>query len=73
MKNDIIYFLSYAAVGGMLLVIGALMFIEMPESNKDILLVMLGALIIMARTPYDFRFGSSQGSKDKDKNEQSQI
>jgi FtsH-binding integral membrane protein len=67
MKDGLMDFLAYAAVGGLLLTIVALMFIEIPEGNRDILFVMIGVLLIMARTPYDFKFGSSQGSKDKDK------
>jgi uncharacterized protein YacL len=42
-----------------------LIFIKLPENN--ITMILVGALVSMANTVYQFYFGSSQGSVDKSK------
>ena len=47
--------------------VGALMFISIPESNRGIVLTVLGLVIGYAGNVVTFYFGSSQGSRLKDR------
>jgi len=46
--------------------IGALFFIEIPEGNRDIAMVLLGIGMGWGGAVVQFHFGSSEGSKRKD-------
>lgn len=60
-------FLAVAITVGFFVVIGALMSMtELPTSVKDILLVMLGALLASFKEITGYFFGSSSSSKSKD-------
>lgn len=44
-----------------------LVFVPVPEGQgHDILMMLLGALVAMAKDVYGFEFGSSRGSREKD-------
>lgn len=49
------------------LVVVALLFIEIPKQNQRVLDILLGALVGFAGAIVTFYFGSSLGSKMKDK------
>jgi len=54
-------------VVGFLIVLVALMTVEVPESNKDMVNAMVGALgAVGLATVVSYFFGSSSGSKSKD-------
>lgn len=60
--------LAYAAVAGFFAVLAAMFFVEIPEgSPRDALLILLGTLAGVVTQLFDFEFGSSKGSKEKDK------
>lgn len=67
MKTKEIYMYALAAliVLSVLTIIGLLIFISMPESNKSILELILGALIASFQLVIGYFFGSSKGSADK--------
>lgn len=52
--------LAYLAVGALVLDMICLTFIEVPRGNRDLLLVILGALIAIVKDVYGFEFGSSK-------------
>lgn len=58
--------LAYLAVGGLLVVLGLLFFVEISGDQKEILLVALGALLKIVGDVYAFEFGSSKGEQRKD-------
>jgi hypothetical protein len=55
--------LAYLAVGALVADIAFLSLIEVPKTNRDLLLVVLGALITIVKDVYGFEFGSSKGSE----------
>lgn len=60
--------LAYAAVAGFFAVLGAMFFVEIPDgSPRDALLILLGTLAGVVTQLFDFEFGSSKGSKEKDR------
>lgn len=59
--------LAYATVGGLLVVLLILFLLQIPEGpNRDIIMLLLGALVAMSKDVMSFEFGSSRGSKYKD-------
>ncbi len=54
--------LAYGAVGALVADILILSFVEVPRGNRDLLLVLLGALITIVKDVYGFEFGSSKDS-----------
>jgi hypothetical protein len=54
------------ALIGLLASIAALMYVDVPPENRDLLNVALMALIGNAGTAFGYFFGSSQGSQKKD-------
>jgi hypothetical protein len=58
--------LAYAAIGGLISLIWALLVRQIPEgSTRDILLILSGALVAIVKDVYGFEFGSSRGSEVK--------
>lgn len=58
--------LAYAAIGFMFFIVIVLIFVHMDQFLHDILLVIIGAMVGIAKDVYGFQFGSSQGSQAKD-------
>lgn len=58
--------LAWAAVLTLVLCIALLAFLELPQTSRDPLLVLLGAVIASYKDVYGFFFGSSAGNKAKD-------
>lgn len=59
--------LAYMAVFTFLLLVISLVFFKLPEGvNRDVCFMMLGVLAGIAKDIYQFEFGSSRGSKEKD-------
>lgn len=61
-KRFILALLAVAMAG---LIVAALIFIAIPEGNREPLLLALGLVLGLAVTAFNFYFGSSQGSTDK--------
>ena len=57
--------LSAGAVIGLGLCVYLLFYITMPDSSRDIILVVIGALVATFKDVYGYYFGSSSGSKRK--------
>ena len=57
--------LALGIVGVAFLLVGVLMFINIPDSQENIVIYALGFLTSAATQIISFYFGSSQGSKDK--------
>lgn len=57
--------LAYAAIGFMFFIVVVLIFVKMDQFLHDILLVIIGAMVGIAKDVYGFQFGSSQGSQAK--------
>ena len=57
--------LALGIVGIAFLLVGILMFINIPDSQENIVIYALGFLTSAATQVISFYFGSSQGSKDK--------
>lgn len=66
--------LSYLVVGTFVMALVALIFVPIPSASKDVLLVLLGALVVQYKDTYSYYFGSSKSSADKTElmNQQSQ-
>jgi hypothetical protein len=64
-KEIYMYVLGAVVVLGIFFLVGVLMFIEMPSSNKDLLNIVIGALIGAFLSVVGYFFGSSKGSADK--------
>jgi len=64
-KEIYMYVLGAVVVLGIFFLVGVLMFIEMPNSNKDLLNIVIGALIGAFLSVVGYFFGSSKGSADK--------
>ncbi|MGX2038766.1 hypothetical protein ACWJKU_01350 [Methylocaldum sp. MU1018] len=44
-----------------------LVFVPITDANtREMLMMLVGALVVMAKDVYGFEFGSSRGSRDKD-------
>lgn len=56
-------YLAYGALGALILDMVALSFFEVPRGNRDLLLVILGALIAIVKDVYGFEFGSSKSNE----------
>ena len=59
--------LAYASFVGFFGVLGLLMFIDVPASAHDALMIMLGALGTIVTSVVAYYFGSSSGSAEKSK------
>lgn len=60
--------LAFAAIAGLIVLTWSMVFVEIPDGPaRDVLLLLSGALITVVKDVYAFEFGSSRGSKDKDK------
>jgi len=57
--------LSAGVVIGLGLCVYLLFFITMPDSSRDIILVIIGALVAVFKDVYGYYFGSSAGSTRK--------
>jgi hypothetical protein len=57
--------LALGIVGVAFALVGVLMFINIPDSQENIVIYALGFLTSAATQVISFYFGSSQGSKDK--------
>jgi len=60
LRGDI---LAYAAVGGMTGCILLLFVFKVPEESREILLVVMGALVAIVKDVFGFEFGSSKDSQ----------
>ncbi len=64
-KDVYMYLLGGLIVAGFFLLLYLLVYQGVPEINKDILNIVVGALIGMAGNVVNYFFGSSKGSADK--------
>lgn len=64
-KDVYMYLLGALIVAGFFLLLYLLVYQGVPEINKDILNIVVGALIGMAGNVVNYFFGSSKGSADK--------
>lgn len=55
--------LAYAAMGALIADSIALFFFSVPPTSRDLLLVVLGALVTIVKDVYGFEFGSSKDSQ----------
>jgi len=59
--------LAIGAMLGMIALIWTLLFVNIPNGPaRDVLLILSGALVTIVKDVYQFEFGSSRGSKEKD-------
>ena len=59
--------LAFAAILGLIATIALAFFAPVPDGPaRDLVLLLGGALVVMVKDVYQFEFGSSRGSKDKD-------
>ena len=65
LKSLYMYLLGAIIMVGFFWLLTALVYQAVPESNKDILNIAVGALIGMAAGIVNYFFGSSKGSADK--------
>lgn len=61
------YGIAGLVIIGFFALLGILIFVKVPESNMQILNIVIGALIGSFTSITSFYFGSSKGSKDKTK------
>lgn len=66
-KEAYMYLLGLAIVVGFFLLMYLLIYQNIPENNKDILNIVIGALIGSFTTVVGYFYGSSKGSSDKTK------
>jgi len=60
--------LAYMAVIAFLLCVFGILFVSIPEgTTRDLAMLLMGVLAGIVKDIYGFEFGSSRGSKDKDK------
>jgi hypothetical protein len=59
--------LAFLAIAGLIGIALVLFLTEVPDGAEEMLLMIIGALISRAGDVYAFYFGSSRGSKDKDR------
>lgn len=60
MRGDV---LAYAAVGALVACILLLFVFKVPQESREILLVVLGALVTIVKDVYGFEYGSSKDSQ----------
>lgn len=62
-------FIAALTVLGFFMIVGGLLFVspELPEGIKDMVLILLGAVVALTKDVYGFFFGSSRSSDDKDR------
>ena len=65
LKEIYMYLLGALIITGFFLLLYFLVYQEVPEINKDILNIVVGALIGMAGNIVNYFFGSSKSSADK--------
>lgn len=65
LKEVYMYLLGALIVAGFFLLLYFLVYQGVPEINKDLLNIVVGALIGMAGNIVNYFFGSSKGSADK--------
>lgn len=59
--------LAVGALGGLIALIYTLLYVDLSAGPaRDVLLMLSGALVAIVKDVYQFEFGSSRGSKDKD-------
>lgn len=58
--------LAYAITAGFFIVLGTLLLVELPPAGHDALLVLLGALVTAFSGVFQYFFGSSASSANKD-------
>ncbi len=59
------YILAIVLVVGIFVLLGVLIIHEIPDANKDLLNMVVGAIIVSFATVIGYFFGSSKGSADK--------
>ena len=60
--------LAIGAMIGLVALIWTLLFVSIPDGPaRDVLLILSGALVTIVKDVYQFEFGSSRGSKEKDR------
>lgn len=59
--------LAYSAVFILAVSLFGLFFLEVPEGSKDLVMILITLVAAKVSSVYDFEFGSSAGSKSKDK------
>jgi len=64
-KELFMYVLAALMVVSILTIVAILIYVELPAANKDMLYMVIGALISAFTTVISFFFGSSKGSVDK--------
>tara|TARA_R110000850_G_scaffold145873_1_gene268105 strand:+ start:540 stop:1052 length:513 start_codon:yes stop_codon:yes gene_type:complete len=61
-----IYYLTMGILGFSMIIVGMLFFLEIPDTNRDVVNLILGVLVGTGLTGiFNYFYGSSQGSKDK--------
>lgn len=58
-------FLAGIVITGIFILLGILIFKQIPETNNDLLYMVVGALIVSFNTIISYFFGSSKSSADK--------
>ena len=64
-KEVFMYCLAAVIVIGIFILVGLLIFQEMPTSNKELLILVIGNLMAAFISVISYFFGSSKGSADK--------
>lgn len=64
-NNSFMYILGALITVCIIAVIGALLFVPVPEQNQRILDMCLGGLLVQFASVVNYFFGSSKGSADK--------
>jgi hypothetical protein len=60
--------LAIGALAGLVALIYTLLFVHIPDGPaRDVLLLLSGALVAIVKDVYQFEFGSSRGSREKDR------
>lgn len=60
--------LAISAIAGLIALIYTLLFVDIEAGPaRDTLIMLSGALVVITKEVYGFEFGSSRGSKDKDR------
>jgi len=64
-KDRFMFALGALVMTSFFIILGLLIFVPMPENNKDVLYLIIGALIGFAGSVVNYFYGSSKGSADK--------
>jgi xanthine/uracil permease len=64
-KNLPLYILAVVIVVGFFVLLGLLIFKEIPPQNKDLLNIVIGTLLAAFMSVVSYWYGSSKGSADK--------